>query len=454
MMQSCFRTLLGLCLLSWMTSFSAFAQAKKVPVVSMDYLLGTTQYVEEIYDTADVSSHTFFLRCNYGSPKIVNPEVYEEIQASPRAIAKIDMVYTGIAQVDSFNQRRLNRKRLVELEKLAPEIFDMSLVEWKFVKQVNALSRDENRQLFHGFVVHMQPNPPGMAESTDSLSAEERIREVMRIVDSADPDTSYVEREIKGKPYYLPIWKFKRDRGITYTRRGIWPREKVYPPSTFVTDTVVTMPERDPRLKDSVVLVALRRNRSWKNFAVVQDVTGSMHPYLSQSFIWIKDLSEGAEAEDFVFFNDGDRRPDGPIGRSGGAYHVRSRDMGTVRVTAVATMRKGYGGASPENDIEALLFAQDRCGDCQSLVLIADNYAPVRDMELIDQLRLPVHIIACGATMGNINYQYVDLARRTGGSVHTLDADLDDLDQFKEGDILEVGKQKFIIEEGVLRLSR
>lgn len=49
-----------------------------------------------------------------------------------------------------------------------------------------------------------------------------------------------------------------------------------------------------------------------------------------------------------------------------------------------------------ENDLEALLEAKKYMDDNWELILIADNYSPVRDIELLEKLDIPVHVILCG----------------------------------------------------------
>ncbi|MBX3102113.1 MAG: hypothetical protein KF690_06375, partial [Bacteroidetes bacterium] len=80
------------------------------------------------------------------------------------------------------------------------------------------------------------------------------------------------------------------------------------------------------------------------------------------------------------------------------------------------------------NNLEALLKARRRYpGYTGTVVLIADNGARIRDMALIEQVDFPVHIILCGLLVNGVRPEYVELAWRTGGSIHTYTRDL----QFK-----------------------
>jgi hypothetical protein len=111
-------------------------------------------------------------------------------------------------------------------------------------------------------------------------------------------------------------------------------------------------------------------------------------------------------------------------------------------------MSKGSGGDRPENDIEALLTGEKEFPEKDFQVLIADNRAPVKDKILCDKLTKPVRIILCGANDYDINVDYLNLARKTKGSVHLIEKDIPDLTSFHEGEVLKIGKKEFKIEKG------
>lgn len=179
--------------------------------------------------------------------------------------------------------------------------------------------------------------------------------------------------------------------------------------------------------KGMEVAAVLHRNRDrWKNACIVTDVTGSMYGHLDDVVLWHEqEYSKGRKLQ-YLFFNDGDNHPDGPIGRNGGFYYSEGLTLRSVLATANTAMRAGYGGGSPENDIEALLFATKYLKPGSEMVLIADNNSDMYDISLLSQLRVPVHVILCGASYGP-NEQYLLLAYRTGGSVHSIKEDLFDL---------------------------
>jgi hypothetical protein len=134
------------------------------------------------------------------------------------------------------------------------------------------------------------------------------------------------------------------------------------------------------------------------------------------------------------------------IGRTGGIYSASTTKYTEVQDLAVKTMSGGGGGDAPENNVEALLAAQKKFpgGD---LVMIADNWAPIKDKMLTTDVKRPVHVILCGV-MGPLNIDYLELARATGGSVHTMETDLTRLADLNEGGTFELDGQHFMIKGG------
>lgn len=200
--------------------------------------------------------------------------------------------------------------------------------------------------------------------------------------------------------------------------------------------------------KDLVVEEVLKRN-DWDSMLVVADFTGSMGAYVSQVLLWLK-LNIGADRiNQFVFFNDGNGRSDKykQIGRTGGIHQTKSKIYKEVETLAKLCRAMGGGGDIQENDIEALLAGCKLCPECSEVVLIADNKAPVRDMKLLNQLDRPVHVILCGFETV-INPEYLNIARQTGGTVHTIEYDLDNLFEMNEGQIFSFKGEKYMVKDG------
>ena len=205
-----------------------------------------------------------------------------------------------------------------------------------------------------------------------------------------------------------------------------------------------------PSLPDSTILKTFQRNNnSWNNVVVLADVTGSMYPYSAQILIWVKQAFASGKKGRFVFFNDGDRKKENEkqIGSTGGIYSQVCSTFEEAKELLKTTMRNGNGGDAPENDIEALLKAEKDYPDATANILIADNWAPVKDKMLITKLNKPVNVILCGV-YERVNTDYLDLARLTKGSVHLADKDFFNIATMNEGEILKLGNYSYKIVNG------
>jgi len=197
---------------------------------------------------------------------------------------------------------------------------------------------------------------------------------------------------------------------------------------------------------DSTVLKVLNRN-NFKNATVVGDVTASMYPYTGQLLLWIKLNALDSLADDYVFFNDGNGTPNDQkqLGNTGGIYGRTCTSFDEVKNLATGTMYRGSGGDVPENDIEALLYAERHFPQNTHEILLADNWAPIRDKSLMPQLTKPVDIILCGADDTRIKTEYLNLARQSHGTLHLRDTDVLNLDNMVEGYVLLIGNYRYII---------
>ena len=80
--------------------------------------------------------------------------------------------------------------------------------------------------------------------------------------------------------------------------------------------------------------------------------------------------------------------------------------------------------------------------------MVADNWANMRDTALISEVKLPVKVVLCGA-QSSINTQYIDLAYRTKGSIHTIEEDIVDLLKVTEGKDIIINKKRYRLIDGV-----
>ena len=202
-----------------------------------------------------------------------------------------------------------------------------------------------------------------------------------------------------------------------------------------------------------VVLRAFNRNKHWENCLVATDVTGSMYPYLAQFKAWHgKNLDNNKGNHDFVFFNDGNNKPDHTkvTGSVGGNYYIKTNSKAELFKTMNTSMMNGGGGDGPENNIEAVIEGLKMNNKLKAVIMIADNYATPRDLELLNQVKVPIRLIVCG-TYNGINTAYLEMVRKNKGSIHTMEDDLLNLFELKETDTFILDGIKYIIENGRIR---
>lgn len=189
-----------------------------------------------------------------------------------------------------------------------------------------------------------------------------------------------------------------------------------------------------------VVIKAFDRNKQWKNCLVVTDVTGSMFPYLAQFQMWHRlNLEKNGGNHDFIFFNDGDNLPDilKTSGNVGGLYYIRTDNYEELTTTMKTAMSRGSGGDIPENNIEAVIEGLKKNPSITEVIMIADNQATPRDLDLLSQVKVPIRLILCGAQNG-INPAYLTMLRNNKGSLHTEDEDITDLSKLNEGQTIKL----------------
>ena len=130
-----------------------------------------------------------------------------------------------------------------------------------------------------------------------------------------------------------------------------------------------------------------------------------------------------------------------------GIYFSTAANFKQVKATGKKCMQNGYGGDTPENDAKTLIKGLKKHPNSGEVILIPDNWANIIGFKFINQIDRPVRVIVCGAHFG-INVQYLELARRTNRSIHTIDKDITNLITFKEGETIQISGKKFTIKNG------
>jgi hypothetical protein len=207
---------------------------------------------------------------------------------------------------------------------------------------------------------------------------------------------------------------------------------------------------------DNVVFKVISRNKQWKNKLIVVDLTGSMYPFGRQVSTWLKlHFLRDTTSQHFVFFNDGDRKSDEEkkIGATGGLYYCKARNSEELINTMDLTVKKGQGGDAPENPMEAIVYGLSKSGKVEDVILIADNWAKVRDIKLLSRVKVPVRVVLCGVLEGmEINEDYLNIAYKTKGSVHTIEQDITELINQTSGKKFSINGVDYIIKNGSVKV--
>lgn len=330
---------------------------------------------------------TVALENGYAQYKIKNPEAWTKLKDKNKA-TQIEVVYTKYPKDLQFwltPYHDLLANRLKALFEVDPDLNDVS-IKFVMVLQTDCETDEQARKMWHGVLIRYRPMTK---EELKQKQAEE----------SEDGD----KESVPGMPGgFSTVKRFIKSVGGMY---------------------------------DSVIYKVLDRNTQWKDLLLVSDWTGSNYQYAAQSIYWHMLNTDKSGIKYFAFFNDGDDKSefDKKIGETGGLYFAPASNTRKVVTTFKTSMRKGLGGEIPENDVEAIVKSLEQYPDAETVVLVADN-SPFRDFELIEKIKVPVHVILQGAEWG-INPQYINLAYLTGGSLHTLKKDYT-ADFFAKGDSL------------------
>lgn len=187
----------------------------------------------------------------------------------------------------------------------------------------------------------------------------------------------------------------------------------------------------------------------WQNIAIVADVTGSMSPFTGQLIVFLKEAMQDSSVKKVLFFNDGDGKPTALkiIGKTGGIYATDANNLQDVKITLQTAMQNGSGGEAPESDMEAVLEAQDVCPECSSIVLIADNYAEIRDFKLLKKVEKPVHVVLCNIAK-TVNVDYINIAYLTNGTLHIRGVSYTEFDQYTAENPLVISGARYYIKNG------
>ena len=228
----------------------------------------------------------------------------------------------------------------------------------------------------------------------------------------------------------------------------------------FMASSAVSMSDKISRVRqlgktyELTSYQALDRNiEKWKNIVIVCDITSSMFPYTTQVFDWMMENTDNTSIKGIVFFTDCDSLGNQTRGKlPGKIFSVRKKDELLLWDTMFAAINNTENNKDkPENNIEALLYAQKHFPDADEFVMIADNSSEVKDMRSLSKIKKKVHVILCGETFQkNYAFQsdFIEIAKKTKGSVHTVEDDIENVSKVKEMSVVRVGNVYFRFHKG------
>ena len=197
---------------------------------------------------------------------------------------------------------------------------------------------------------------------------------------------------------------------------------------------------------EKLTQITKRNKEKWKKMLIITDCSGSMMPYGAEVFLWHMLKYNKKNVNQFAFFNDGETGST-EIGNAGGIHMIKIKDHRKIGsslnyVNSIGT--KNFD--SPENDLEAVIYAMDRAYNYDEVILIADNNSAIRDFKLVKQIKHPIRIVLCGLDMeNNIHPDYLELAFLTKGSIHTVEKDIENFMRNDQGKIIPIYDKKYQI---------
>ena len=434
------------------------------------------------YKLAKVGNETLVLKMNYAASSFIDTAgIYKLIDAQ---ILSVDLLFTDFPA--NQNLLSLNKKRLQTLADLLPTATQQPNTVWQIIRQLDGKDKASAANMLHGFVINFRSpetvvsrkieidliksvtptvisipaEVPPVEGKVNNWSAihnglqQQRILIYNRPLRKSDFNKPVLQKMAKEKDTIV-AFTYKEARSsqiVPYMGpRFLKEKDSIYfllaPP---LLATIKLAPPALRSLGDSSVLKTLKRNE-FKKMLVVADVTSSMSPYIAQVFAWINSEAEKNNVQYVVCFNDGDGRDNAykKIGRTGGIYGEVYTDAVQLSKQIISTMDKCKNNDIEENDCEAIIKGIDLCSNCEDVVLLADSWAPVRDISLAETIKKPVKVIACGERLG-LRPEYIEIALKTNGSLHFINEDVVDLSPLRKGKIMTIHGKVYAYKNGLV----
>ena len=418
-------------------------------------ILKQGEVLNDYYEMAIAGSKVLYLPMEYGKSEFTYQQTEAIKKLKNANIIRVDLVYSDYPPKIDLNP--LTKKRLEALQKILPQLLSDGNIEFKKVRQTIGKTKEVAATLEHGFFIYFRPIPTKISGPKEVTKLKDLLKKTATDTSELHPigfwcwqltitgDTTHLTKVPEGATREISRVAVKDAVSNGYIPKD---EEKLYLEWGDSTFQIKDTREDDCLstdgsffiydLVDTTVSKVFNRN-DWNRSFILADVTGSMYPYTGQLLKWLKLNLINKEKRHFLFFNDGDNKEDREkkVGETGGIYSVFTNQYDEIEKTIIKAMQNGSGGDAPENNIEALIESGKICNDCDSIIMIVDNWAPIKDISLLTSFRKPVKVVVCGV-LERINKDYLKLARDTKGSIHLIEEDIYSLSEMKEGETIKI----------------
>lgn len=193
---------------------------------------------------------------------------------------------------------------------------------------------------------------------------------------------------------------------------------------------------------EEIKAIFYRNKDEWKQKRIIANIDCSMYKYIDELMVW--NYSNSAEQSNnrywlFNGFNYVSEEHEGYSRR--GIFEVPNNNVEGFFNTIDKIVNFSCRGSRLENVVEALILGAEGKKPEEDLLFIADNYSDVSDLEKLKELKVPVHVLLTQSRYG-VNENYLEIAYRTGGSIHTNFDDIksEQLKKLKNGDQIKIGR--------------
>lgn len=437
--------LLAAFLVGWRTCPNVYAQTPSAD------LLGALPVTKiATYQADSLGAELLTIPVNYANFILADTTGIHRLQGAQ--ILSIHLVFTDYPKTASL--QTLNTKRWQQICMLLPQGIQWNTLQLGVFRQTDGYDKATAEKLFHGFIIQYRSASNKLKrtseirlirEATDSFLANipVPINAKVNHWDYIRGGSGQKSVTYKGVPVSLvykdrttaekiarknaqPVWPVPAKELIEKEIIYVKPENRLSFPDTLYLIPKVRYSDRPllngltantKQLKDTA-LFTLLANKPANNIGLVIDVTGSMSPYVAQVLIWLQALQYSKAIKAVTCFNDGNDKAttEKEIGRTGGIYTQVYTSYEALVNMILKAMDAGDGGDLTENAVEAILIAQQKTPDVEELWLVADGWAPVRDIVLANQIQKPVVIFINGPRTF-VHEHYVELALKTKGQL-------------------------------------